>query len=134
MTHIQAHGHAARYNNVDNAADASVGPKGPALISELRRLQKFLEQERYQEPEQFPRAGGLASRPASRTIGPANEERAAKAVDSPIDGLLDMLRPNGANRSTGRPRATKHRRLQVSQSVRTRRCYPTRGPNKKLSA
>ena len=64
MTYIQAHGHATRYNNVDSAADASAGPQGPALISELRRLQNFLEQERYQEPEQFPRAGEI--RPADR--------------------------------------------------------------------
>lgn len=74
MTYIQAHGHATRYNNVDSAADASAGPQGPALISELRRLQNFLEQERYQEPEQFPRAGEIGQPTGFPSIGPTNEE------------------------------------------------------------
>ena len=95
MTHIQAHGHAANNNNVDNAADASVGPQGAALIGELRRLQKFLGQERCQEPEQFLRVGEI--RPADRHPNHRPGKRKSsrqKAVDSPIDGLLDMLRLN----------------------------------------
>src|SRR5689334_15547521 len=95
MTKFQAHGHATKYNNVDNAADACVGPQGAALISELRRLQKFLEHGRHQEPKRFPRVGEIrqADRHPSRQPGKRKTSR-QKAVDSPIDGLLDMLRLN----------------------------------------
>ena len=118
MTYIQAHGHATRYNNVDSAADASAGPQGPALISELRRLQNFLEQERHQEPEQFPRAGEI--RPADRLSKHRPDKRRkspSKAVDGPIDGLLDMLRLN-RRKSIDRSPSRDKTPTFASQSVR----------------
>src|SRR5262245_9156533 len=118
MTTIQAHGQAARYNKVDSSADASAGPQGAALISELRRLQNFLEQGRYREPETFPRVGEI--RPAKRLPNHRPGKRRnspAKAVHSPIDGLLDLFRLNRRKSNERSPSRDKTPTI-ASQSVR----------------
>jgi HlyD family secretion protein len=105
MTHYShASGHAPGNYDSDDAMDASVGPQGAALIGELRRLQTFLEHERCQEHEGFPRT--IEVQTSSRlpnNSGGARSSRVAKATDSPIDRLLDILRlkrkkPDGRSR------------------------------------
>ena len=90
MTYYHASNEAPGY--ADDADTSSV-PQGTALISELRRLQKFLEHERLEERDRFPHEIEIQS-----NTGPANHSRRArkstiaKAIDSPIDRLLDKLR------------------------------------------
>ena len=72
MTWSQVRDRVPGFDDVDNVADGPGGPQGAALICELRRLQKFLDQERFQEHhqrrhqerEQFPHA--IDVRPADR--------------------------------------------------------------------
>jgi HlyD family secretion protein len=91
-------------------ADRAIGPQGAALVYELRRLQKALDQERYQELEQFP--DSVQPLPANRRFDSRRGVRgwsARSAIDGAVDLCLGML---GLNRrtpvgreATSRPRA-----------------------------
>jgi HlyD family secretion protein len=91
MIRTYARGHSPiHYDN--NAADASVGLQGAALISELRRLQTYLESERFRERERFPHAVDV--RPAhsgSDHRRGAGSRTPPKSVNSAIDSLLHVL-------------------------------------------
>jgi HlyD family secretion protein len=95
MTYSHASGHAAGYYDAGSAVEPALGPQGAALISELRRLQKFLEHERCEERERFPRSidvrPGIPPPDNSRGV---RSSRTANTIDSPIDRLLDLLRFN----------------------------------------
>ena len=102
MTWSHARGYAPEYPDAENDVDASVGPQGAALICELRRLQKFLDQERHQERHQerdrFPRA--IDVQPADRHFNYPRGARSTKPPKAPkppkaVDRFLDML---GLNR------------------------------------
>ena len=96
MTWYHARDQAPGYRDADNAADVSVGPQGAALICELRRLQKFLNQERDQE-----RCQGRERFPPTVNVQPADRfsdyVRGAKNTKPPkaVDRLLNMF---GLNR------------------------------------
>lgn len=98
MTWSHTRGYAPEYRDADNDVDASVGPQGAALICELRRLQKFLDQERHQERERFPRT--IDVQPANRHFNDPRGARSTKPPRAPkppkaVGRLLDML---GLNR------------------------------------
>jgi HlyD family secretion protein len=91
MTYSTVRGHTPEYHHADNVVDL---PQKAALVRELRRLQKFLEQE--QERERFPHAVDFQSvkRLCSHTRDDAIGT-SAKPVNGPVDRLLDRL---GLNR------------------------------------
>jgi HlyD family secretion protein len=91
MTYSTVRGHTPEYHHADNVVDL---PQEAALVRELRRLQKFLEQE--QERERFPHAVDFQSvkRLCSHTRDDAIGT-SAKPVNGPVDRLLDRL---GLNR------------------------------------
>ncbi|MFZ0400591.1 MAG: HlyD family type I secretion periplasmic adaptor subunit [Pseudolabrys sp.] len=102
MTWSHARGYAPEYPDAENDVDASVGPQGAALICELRRLQKFLDQERHQERHQerdrFPRA--IDVQPADRHFNYLRGARTTKPPKAPkppkaVGRFLGML---GLNR------------------------------------
>lgn len=91
MTHSSVRGHTPEYHHGDNVVDL---PQEAALVRELRRLQKFLEQE--QERERFPHAVDFQS--VKRLCSHARDDKistSAKPVNGPVDRLLDRL---GLNR------------------------------------
>jgi len=91
MTHSSVRGHTPEYHHGDNVVDL---PQEAALVRELRRLQKFLEQE--QERERFPHAVDFQS--VKRLCSHARDDKistSAKPVIGPVDRLLDRL---GLNR------------------------------------
>ena len=99
MTYSSARGHAPGFHRADNVVDL---PQEAALIRELRRLQKCLDQECHQERERFPRAVDLqwANRVSNHTRG-AENGTPAKPANGPVDRLLDMLGLNRRNPVTG---------------------------------
>jgi HlyD family secretion protein len=91
MTHSSVRGHTPEYHHGDNVVDL---PQEAALVRELRRLQKFLEQD--QERERFPHAVDFQS--VKRLCSHARDDKistSAKPVNGPVDRLLDRL---GLNR------------------------------------
>jgi len=93
--------HAPGYQDADNVVDLSAGPQEAALISELRRLQRFLDHE--QERERFPHAVDLqpVNRPPNHPHGNARVIP-ARPADSAVGRLLGKFglnRRNTANRS-----------------------------------
>jgi HlyD family secretion protein len=91
MTYSSARGHTPEYHHGDNVVDL---PQEAALVRELRRLQKFLEQE--QERERFPHAVDFQS--VKRLCSPMRDDKistSARPVNGPVDRLLDRL---GLNR------------------------------------
>jgi hypothetical protein len=91
MTYSSVRGHTPEYHLGDNVVDL---PQEAALVRELRRLQKFLEQE--QERERFPHAVDFQS--VKRLCSHTRDDEistSAKAVNGPVDRLLDRL---GLNR------------------------------------
>ena len=91
MTYSSVRGHTPEYHHADNVVDL---PQEAALIRELRRLQKFLEQE--QERERFPHAVDFQS--VKRLCSHTRDDEistSAKPVNGPVDRLLDRL---GLNR------------------------------------
>ena len=91
MTYSSVRGHTPEYHHGDNVVDL---PQEAALVRELRRLQKFLEQE--QERERFPHAVDFQS--VKRLCSHARDDKistSAKPVNGPVDRLLDRL---GLNR------------------------------------
>ena len=89
MTYSSARGHTPEYHHGDNVVDL---PQEAALVRELRRLQKFLEQE--QERERFPHAVDFQS--IKRLCSPTRDDKiTARPVNGPVDRLLDRL---GLNR------------------------------------
>ena len=84
-------------DRADNVVDL---PQEAALIRELRRLQKFLDQE--QERERFPRA--IEIRPANSRSdhrGGTESRTPPKAVNGAVDRLLHKLGLNRRNPITG---------------------------------
>jgi HlyD family secretion protein len=113
MTYSPARGHAPGYQDAGNVVDLSVGPQEAALISELRRLQKFLDHE--QERERFPRAVDLQS-----TNRLSNHPR-GDARDSAVDRFLDKFglnRRRPANRPHLRDKAPAFARQSVRQDAK----------------
>jgi HlyD family secretion protein len=91
MTYSSVRGHTPEYHQADNVVDL---PQEAALVRELRRLQKFLEQE--QERERFPHAVDFQS--VKRLCSHTRDDKistSAKPVNGPVDRLLDRL---GLNR------------------------------------
>ena len=91
MTYSSVRGHTPEYHHGDNVVDL---PQEAALVRELRRLQKFLEQE--QERERFPHAVDFQS--VKRLCSHTRDDEistSAKPVNGPVDRLLDRL---GLNR------------------------------------
>ena len=91
MIRTYAPGHSP-IHHANNAGPASVGLQGAALISELRRVQMYLESERFRECERFPHAVDV--RPAhsgSDHQRGAGSRTPPKSVNSALDGLLDVL-------------------------------------------
>jgi HlyD family secretion protein len=91
MTYSTVRGHTPEYHHADNVVDL---PQEAALVRELRRLQKFLEQE--QERERFPHAVDFQS--VTRLCSHTRDDAigtSAKPVNGPVDRLLDRL---GLNR------------------------------------
>ena len=91
MTYSSVRGHTPEYHHADNVVDL---PQEAALVRELRRLQKFLEQE--QERERFPHAVDFQS--VKRLCSHTRDDEistSAKPVNGPVDRLLDRL---GLNR------------------------------------
>ena len=110
MTYSRAGGHAPGYQDAVNVIDLSIGPQEAALISELRRLQRFLDHE--QERERFPHAVDLQSAKGS------SRHPRGTARDSAVDRLLDKFglnRGNPANRSRARGKAAAFARQSVRQ-------------------
>ena len=101
MTWSQVRDRVPGFDDVDNVADGPASPQGAALICELRRLQKFLDQERFQEHhqgrhqerEQFPHA--IDVRPADRLTDHSRGTRNSKSPGT-VHRFLHML---GLNRS-----------------------------------
>ena len=90
MTYSSVRGHTPEYH-ADNVVDL---PQEAVLVRELRRLQKFLEQE--QERERFPHAVDFQS--VKRLCGDMRDDKIStseKPVNGPVDRLLDRL---GLNR------------------------------------
>jgi hypothetical protein len=109
MTYSSARGHARQDYDADNVVEVSSSPQEAALIWELRRLQKFLEEERLREQEQLPRAVDVqrTNRPSSHSRGDGRIP-SAKPVDGTVNRLLDRLglnRRKPAKRSGPRDRA-----------------------------
>ncbi len=91
MTYSSVRGHTPEYHHGDNVVDL---PQEAALVRELRRLQKFLEQE--QERERFPHAVDFQS--VKRLCSHTRDDKistSARPVNGPVDRLLDRL---GLNR------------------------------------
>jgi HlyD family secretion protein len=110
MTYSPAHGHVPGYQDTGNVVDLSIGPQEAALISELRRLQKFLDHE--QERERFPHAVDIHS-----ANGPSSHPRGG-ARDSAVDRLLDKFglnRGKPANRARPRGKASAFARQSMRQ-------------------
>jgi len=97
MTYSRTHGHMPGYHDANDAVDVSAAPQEAALISELRRLQRFLDQER-QERERFPRVVDLqsANRVSNHPRG-GRSSTPAKLVERAVDRLLDKFRLNRRN-------------------------------------
>jgi HlyD family secretion protein len=106
MTYSPARGGAPGFQDAGNVVDLSVGPQEAALISELRRLQRFLDHE--QERERFPYAVDL-------------QHPRGAARDSAVDRLLDKFglnRRNPANRARPRGKAPAFARQSVRQDAK----------------
>ncbi|HET7164571.1 MAG TPA: HlyD family type I secretion periplasmic adaptor subunit [Pseudolabrys sp.] len=91
MTYSSVRGQTPEYHQADNVVDL---PQEAALVRELRRLQKFLEQE--QERERFPHAVDFQS--VKRLCSHTRDDdisTSAKPVNGPVDRLFDRL---GLNR------------------------------------
>ena len=96
MTWSNDHSHALGHYDATNAADTGIGPQGAALICELRRLQKLLSKESYQEREKF--AHAVETRPANRPFDNRRGTRSepTRAADhGTVNFVLNML---GLNR------------------------------------
>jgi len=91
MIHTYAPGR-SQIHEANNAAAASVGLQGAALIRELRRVQMYLESERFRECERFPHAVDV--RPAhsgsdhERSVG---SRAPPKSANRAFDSLLNVL-------------------------------------------
>jgi len=92
MTYSPARGHTPEYHHADNVVDL---PQETALVRELRRLQKFLEQE--QERERLPLAADLQLVNPTSNHTLSDRIAPAKPADSPVDRLLDKLGLNRRN-------------------------------------
>jgi HlyD family secretion protein len=116
MTYSPVRGRAPGYQDADNVVDMAAGPQEAALISELRRLQRFLEHE--QERERFPRAIDLqpVNRPCKHPHSKASVISAGP-VDSAVGRLLGKF---GLNRRSpaNRPRSHGNVPAFARQSVR----------------
>ena len=91
MTYSSVRGHSPEYHHADNVVDL---PQEATFVRELRRLQKFLDQE--QERERFPHAVDFQS--VKRLCSHTRDDKistSAKPVNGPVDRLLDRL---GLNR------------------------------------
>jgi HlyD family secretion protein len=113
MTSRAPEGGRAGHCDVDSAIDASVGAQEAALVCELRRLQRFLDQ--VEERELFSRAVDLQSE--NDLPGHLRGGAASRKVERPLDRLLDKLgfgrrSPASRQRPRGGPLAS------VRQSVR----------------
>lgn len=111
MTYSSARGRAPQdYEAHDvNVMEVSSSPQEAALIWELRRLKKFLEEERLREQEQCPRAVDVqrTNRPSRHSRGDGRIP-SAKPVDGTVNRLLHRLglnRRKPAKRSGPRDRA-----------------------------
>jgi HlyD family secretion protein len=111
MTYSSARGYAPQdYEAHDvNVVEVSSSPQEAALIWELRRLKKFLEEERFGEQEQCPRAVDVqrTNRPSRHSRGDGRIP-SAKPVDGTVNRLLHRLglnRRKPAKRSGPRDRA-----------------------------
>ena len=131
MTYSSVRGHTPEYHLGDNVVDL---PQEAALVRELRRLQKFLEQE--QERERFPHAVDFQSvkRLCSHTRDDGIGFSCPKAVNGPVDRLLDRLglnrhdpakTPNSTRQATGICKA--------SGAPRREKCRRAEGPSKRLN-
>jgi HlyD family secretion protein len=98
-------GEAPGPHGANRGPDSAIGLQGAALIYELRRLQKTVDQEHYREPEQLP--GGVEPLSANRRPGNRRGTRrrpARSAVDLCL-GMLGLNRRTSVGREdTSRPR------------------------------
>ena len=119
MTYSPTRGPAPEYHHATADMDVSADPQEAALIWELRRLQKFLEQEHCQERERFPRLVDLqsANRGSSRPLVEASNTP-AKPTESAVGRLLGKLglnRHHPSDRSNSRGKTQKFARRSVRQ-------------------
>ena len=91
MTYFPARGQAPEAYD-DDVMEVSSCPQEAALVWELQRLQRFLEEERVREHREFPRL--VEARPRSQPPRhPRSDERipSAKRVDGTVNRFLDRL-------------------------------------------
>jgi HlyD family secretion protein len=90
MTGFYARGFPPEYQEADDVVGHSTGQQEAALVWELRRLQKFLDEER-QERARFPRAVDLQST-NGRSFGTPNKKNgASETADGAVHRLLDKF-------------------------------------------
>jgi HlyD family secretion protein len=90
MTDFYARGLPPEHQEADDVVGHSTGQQQAPLVWELRRLQKFLDQER-QERARFPRAVDLQSTNWPSTGAHKQKNSAHETVDSPVNRLLDKF-------------------------------------------
>lgn len=109
MTYFQVRGSSTECQDIDSAADTSVGEQEAALVWELRRLQKFLDQER-EERARFPRAVDLQSSNRHPRNQRREESVSAESADGAVSRFLDRFgltrRKPVANRTRPRGNAS----------------------------
>ena len=133
MTYSSVRGHTPEYHHGDNVVDL---PQEAALVRELRRLQKFLEQE--QERERFPHAVDFQS--VKRLCSHARDDKistSAKPVNGPVDRLLDRLGlnrhdPENTPSPRGKPPAFARQAVRHDGKMPSRQESRTKGPSKRL--
>jgi len=103
MTYHRARGHGPESYHVDDVTEVSSSSQEAALIWELRRLQKFLEEESLREHEQSPRAIGHPRRGGKCPSG--------KPADGAVTRFLDRL---GLNRRKSSKRSRVHDTFSAS--------------------
>jgi HlyD family secretion protein len=114
MTYSPARGHAPGNDDADNVVEVLSSSQEAALIWELRRLQKFLDEERLREHEQLPHAIDVqrTNRPSGHPPGDGRTPP-AKPVDGTVGRLLDRL---GLNRR--KPKKRSRTPASARQSAR----------------
>lgn len=106
MTYLSARDHPLD-QGADNTLDHSIGSQEAALVRELRRLQKFLDQE-CEERARFSRTVDLRSSDRPTCWHGDQSIVAAKPVEGPINRLLDKFgltrrKPASRPRPRGKP-------------------------------
>ena len=120
MSYLSSREQTRGHSDADNAV--SIGEQEAALIWELRRLQRFLDEERDQQ--RFTHAIDLQSedRPPNRGCG--KRRPPAKQPDSKVERLLDKLGFNRRKPAIGHARTAIFR--QGNRRTMTQKCWSIR--------